>query len=45
MLDFNADTALSIITDPQYEQIKNFIVDCSRDESEFESEEEEIVKK
>ena len=44
-LDFTQDNALSIISDPQYEQIKNFIVDCSRDESEFESEEDETVKK
>lgn len=44
-LPFAEDTALTILSDPQYEQIRNFIMDSSRDESEFETEEEEIVKK
>ena len=44
-LPFAQDTALTILSDPQYEQIRNFIVDSSRDESEFETEETEIVKK
>jgi len=44
-LPFEQATALSIISDPQYESLKNFIVDCSQDESAFETQEDEIVKK
>ena len=44
-LPFSPDIALTILSDPQYEQIRNFILDSSRDESEFETEEDDIVKK
>lgn len=44
-LPFSQETALTILSDPQYEQIRNYILDCSRDESEFETQEDEIVKK
>lgn len=44
-LPFAPDVALTILSDPKYEQIRNFILDSSRDEVEFETEEEEITKK
>ena len=45
MLPFSEDTALTIVSDPQYESIKEFIQDSSRDYMEFEVEVEETVKK
>ena len=44
-LPFAQDVAMTILSDPQYEQIRNFIIDSSRDEVEFETQEDEIVKK
>lgn len=44
-LPFDTSTALTIISDPQYEPLKNFVIDCSHEESAFETQEGEIVKK
>jgi hypothetical protein len=44
-LEFNESNALSIISDPMYQIIKEFITDCSQEGSEFETGEDEIVKK
>jgi len=43
-LPFSEESALTIITNPAYKSIKEFIQDCSRDESEFEEVKKEIVK-
>ena len=44
-LPFSEDAALNVISNPEYEIIKEFITDCSQDRSEFETGEDEIVKK
>jgi len=43
-LPFSEDSALTIITNPAYKSIKEFVQDMSRDEQEFEEVKKEIVK-
>ena len=42
--EFNQDNALAVISDPQYEAIKLFVLECSMDDMAFENDLEEIVK-
>lgn len=43
-LKFSEDVALAILSDPQYETIKTFVVECSLDDAEFEDDAEETIK-
>lgn len=43
-LAYSEETALAIISDPQYESIKLFVIECSLDDSVFENEAEEVIK-
>ena len=43
-LPYTQEAALAIISDPQYESIKLFILECSMDDSVFENDLEDTVK-
>lgn len=43
-LPFSKETALTIISNPAYKSIKEFIQDCSKEDSEYEEVKEETLK-
>ena len=43
-LPYTQEAALAIISDPQYESIRDFVMECSLDDSVFEDDVEDTVK-
>lgn len=45
VLPFSSEVALTILSNPAYEIIKEFVLDCSQSRTDFETGEDELVKK
>lgn len=44
-VDYTVDNGIALLTDPRYEDVANFIADCSHEYAEYEAQEtEELVK-